>query len=149
VINQITLTGTVPANSFIFSEATAEAALGYDFFLSNAAAVPGQPAASNTIDGAGSQPTYSAANAAVTFTENAGTPNTTTITSFTADDRIVVQGANSGYSFSNNGSDLVISFANNGVINQITLQGAINQNAFVFNEASAEAAIGADFFRYA
>ena len=61
----------------------------------------------------------------------------------------MVQGATSGYTFFNNGADLVIQFQNNGVVNQITLQGAVSPSAFVFNEASAEAAVGADFFRYA
>ncbi len=151
IVNQITLTGAVPANSIIFNEASAEAAVGSNFFLQQGVApTPPPPAASNTIDGAGAQPTYNASNAAVTFIENAGAANTTTISNFTTDDRIVVNGAAAGsYSFTNSGADLVISFANGGIVNQITLTGAVNPNAIVFDEASAEAALGADFFRYA
>lgn len=148
VANQITLVGAVATNAFVFNEFTAEQAIGSDFFKSTVVVTP-PPAAANTIDGAGSVATYNAANAAVTYTENAGVGNNTTISNFTADDRIVVQGATSGYTFFNAGTDLIIQFANNGVTNQITLTGAVGANQFVFNEATAEAAVGADFFRYA
>jgi hypothetical protein len=148
VVNQITLVGAVNANSVIFNEFTAEQAVGSNFFLPGAN-VPVPPAAANTIDGAGALATYDAANAGVTYTENAGAANTTTINNFGTDDRIVVQGAAAGsYSFTSNATDIIITFANNGIVNQITLAGA-SRGQVVFNEATAEAAVGADFFRYA
>ena len=156
VANQITLVGAVASDAFIYNEATAEQAIGSDFFRADASVPVEPPVPSQTvsIDGPGAQATYDAANAAVTFNENAGTPNATTITNFGADDRIVVSGTDGAtaatqYSFQNNGADLIISFAGNGTANQITLQGAVSADVFVYNEATAEAAVGADFFRYA
>jgi hypothetical protein len=153
IVNQITLVGAVNANAVVTTEATAEQAVGSNFFLagSNVPAPPAPPASAVTIDGAGAQATYSAANAGVTYTENAGVANTTTISNFGSDDRIVVQGATAGsYSFTNTSTDLIISFANNGVVNSITLAGVVgNPNAVVTTEASAEQLLGFDFFRYA
>ncbi|MES2904247.1 MAG: cadherin domain-containing protein [Pseudomonadota bacterium] len=142
VSTQITLAGAA-GNNFIFNEATAEQAVGFDFFRSTA--TPPPPAA-NTLSGT---TTYNAANAGVTYTDDAQTPNISTITNFTSDDRVVAINANGGsYSFGSVGSDLVISFLTNGVSSQITLVGAANPNVFVFNEATAEQAVGFDFFRY-
>ncbi|MES2336511.1 MAG: cadherin domain-containing protein [Pseudomonadota bacterium] len=146
VVSQISLPGAA-GNNFIFNEATAEQAVGFDFFRTSAAA---PPAATNTLAGTA---TLSAANAAVTYNESATSPNTTTITNFGSDDRIVVTGvsgtgAGQIYSFGSNGSDLTISFSDNGIPSQITLVGVANPNVFVFNEASAEQAVGFDFFRY-
>ena len=143
---QITLTGAA-GNNFIFNEATAEQAVGFDFFRSTVAPPP--PSA-NTLAGTA---TFDAANSAVTYNESANSPNTTTITNFTSDDRIVVSGVTGTgngqvYSFSTTGSDLTISFSDNGIPSQITLVGVANPNVFVFNETTAEQAVGFDFFRY-
>ncbi|MFD1789044.1 cadherin domain-containing protein [Sphingomonas floccifaciens] len=148
VVSQISLTGVVPANTQITNEISAETALGFDFFRSSA---PAASAATTALSGTAS---YNAANSAVTYTEDSQSANTSTITNFSSDDRIVVSGVNGGssatsYSFSSSGSDLIISFNNgNGQASLITLVGVANPNVFVRDEASAEQAVGFDFFRY-
>ncbi|WP_326524656.1 cadherin domain-containing protein [Sphingomonas sp.] len=146
VNSQITLVGAA-GNNFIFNEATAEAAVGFDFFQSTAAPPPAQ---ANTLAG---NNTYNAASAAVTYTDDANAPNISVINNFTSDDRIVAintpgNSDTTRYSFSSQGSDLVISFLSNGISSQITITGVVSANAFIFDEASAEQAVGFDFFRY-
>ena len=156
VVTQITLQNAVSAGSFIFSEATAEAAVGSNFFLSSSTAPPPvlpPPVASSTvtIDAVGASASFSAATESVTYRESATAPNSTTITGFGPDDRIVVSGANGGlYSFTSIDNDLIITFNNAGVASQITLADVVSPNAFIFDEMSAIAALGGgDFFTYA
>lgn len=144
VISRIELPGAVSASAGIFNEASAEQALGFDFFRSSA---PPPAAATLALDGVNAP--INAATNAFTFTDAVGTPSSATINNFTFDDRIVMTGAgNNVASFTSRGTDLVISFNNGGIVNQITVTGVVSPNAPVFDEASAEQAVGFDFFRY-
>lgn len=152
IVSQINLVGAVSADAIIVNEQTAEAAVGFDFFRSTA---PAAPAASVALDTAGSATTTYNANAtSATYTDSVAQANTSVITNFSGDDRIVMTGINgsstaTSASFTSDGSDLIISFNNNGIVSKITLAGVVNPNgAPIFDEASAERAIGFDFFRY-
>ncbi len=158
VVSQITLPNAVPATAFVFNEATAEQAVGFDFFRSSAtggnpapAPTPTpSPTATTSLDAAGAPATFDASATATTFTESATAPNTSTINGFGRDDRIVVSGAGSAlYSFTSLDNDLVITFNNGGVASRIVINDVVSPNAFIFDEASAEAAIGFNFFSYA
>lgn len=149
-ISRIELPNAVSSNAFIFNEASAEAAVGFDFFRSTA---PAPAAATQSLDASGAATTVNAATNAFTFNESATAPNNTVINNFTADDRIVVSGAAgtsaaTRYTFTSQDNDLIISFNNNGVVSRITINDVVSPNAFIFDEASAEAAVGFDFFRY-
>lgn len=151
VVTSITLQDAVSTNAFIFNEASAEAAVGFDFFQSS---IPPAPPASNTLDGPGVPAVFDASLAANTYTERAGVTNNTTINGFTADDRIVVNGTAGDstatrYSFSSTDNDLTISFNQGGISSRIVITDVVSPNAFIFDEASAERAIGFDFFSYA
>ncbi|SOB86827.1 Cadherin domain-containing protein [Sphingomonas guangdongensis] len=151
VVSQISLAGAVSATAFVFNEASAEQAIGFDFF--RGAALPAA-AASLDVGTANTAVTLNAATNAFTYNETAGTASNVVINNFSSDDRIVVTGATgasqaTSYSFTSSDNDLIISFNNAGVVSNIVINDVVSPNAFVFNEASAEAAVGFDFFRYA
>ncbi|WP_315762312.1 cadherin domain-containing protein [Sphingomonas sp. Y38-1Y] len=151
VVTSITLQDAVSPNALIFNEATAEAAIGFNFFQSS---IPPAPPASNNLDGAGVPSVFDASQAANTYTDRAGITNNTTINGFSADDRIVVTGtsgtsAATRYGFTSIDNDLVITFNQGGITSRIVITDVVSPNALITNEASAEAAIGFDFFSYA
>jgi len=95
-----------------------------------------------------------AAGAAVTYTENGNTANTVIISNFTSDDHIIATAPVDSYSFgTDNNQDLTITWNNNGVVNQITLEGFFAAppplDAFLGGLQSLEAYVGFDFFSYA
>ena len=158
VSNDMTLLGVVHNPSvLVVDEASAELAVGYDFFQ-QAAVTPPPPAPvqnfnldTDTDNNLNTQAPFSGAGIAGIFAEDANTPNFVRITDFGSDDRIVVTHAAAGdFNFSSNGSDIFISYQTpNGTVNDISLIGAVqNNNVLVFDEITAEQAVGADFFQF-
>ncbi|WP_439546592.1 putative Ig domain-containing protein [Sandarakinorhabdus sp.] len=152
VLNQITLVGVLAGvNAFISDEESAEAALGFDFF--RALTSPTGNGSGLDADDDGNLLTsrlFDAAGADFSFQEDANVANTASIVNFAAGDRITVSNAVPGaYSFSGAASDITITANQNGVVSSITLVGVNPGNLFVNDQASAEAAVGFDFFQFA
>jgi hypothetical protein len=156
VLNQIVLPGV--ARGFITDEASAESALGFDFFRALTDPIGG---GTGTAGAGGNLDLDSDANIATTaiisaaggnfaFTENADVANNARITGFGVGDSITVSNATAvTYSFTSVGSDIVITANKAGVASQIVIAGAAAAGSFVTNEASAEASVGFDFFSLA
>lgn len=88
-----------------------------------------------------------AASAAFKYTDDAAVQNFVEIANFSADDQIEVTGAAADqYEFSNDGTDVDITFNNAGTINHIVLTGVVATDDLVYNEATFEAAMGFDAF---
>lgn len=157
--NDITILGAVrDGNVLVSDEASAELAVGFDFFqaASGGGTTPTPPAQTSTLDvdtdnNLNTQALFSAAGVAATFTENANIPDYVKITGFGSDDHILVTNAASGdFNFSSNGTDLFISYQTaGGTVNDISIIGVVQDgNVLVFDEASAEQAVGFDFFQF-
>ena len=156
VLNQIVLPGV--ARGFITDEASAESALGFDFFRALTDPIGG---GTGTAGAGGNLDLDSDANIATTaiisaaggnfaFTENADVANNARITGFGVGDSITVSNATAvTYSFTSVGSDIVITANKAGVASQIVIAGAAAAGSFVTNEASAEASVGFNFFSLA
>lgn len=103
------------------------------------------------IDGpgipAGTVATYSAATGNVIFLESGAAGNLSTISSFTAGDIIRTDVATSNYSFSSDGTTLIISYNNGGIVSEIRLPNAVSVDALITSELAAEQAVGFDFFQ--
>jgi len=157
VVNDITLVGVVSAGTFISSEASAEAALGRDFFKTS---VVQESATSTSIDvgTASTTATVSGAGGAITFTDDATKNSFVKITNFTAGDSIRVTGATEDkYSFSSSdldgdgsADDLSISYSDTGlgVVNDIQILNAVSPSAFIFDKATAVSAVGFNFITF-
>lgn len=159
VVSDIRLQGVLPAGStaLITNEASAEAALGGNFFQVSTA--PGGPASTTSADVGTSTPVALNGNSgAVTFTDNAASPTNVVISNFTGDDVIRVTGATAGqYAFTSGsfdggttGNDLQISFNNTtaGVVNTIVILNVVDPNTLVFNQATAVSALGYNFITF-
>ena len=155
-LNQIVLPGI--ARGFISDEASAESALGFDFFRALTNPVGG----GTGVAGAGGDldldndaniattAIISAAGGNFAFTENANVANNARITGFGAGDSITVSNATAvTYGFTSVGTDIVITANNAGVASQIVIAGVAAAGSFVTNEASAEASVGFNFFSLA
>jgi len=165
-VSGIRLTGVLPAGfvGLINSEASAETAVGADFFQQAGAAPPvvtpppvgttssidvGTLSTRTTVDGASGN---------VTFTDNAAVTSNVNIINFTAGDSIAVTGATAAnYSFTTGNfdggataNDLQLSFNNNatGAVNSIFILNVVSPAAFVFNLATATAAVGFNFITF-
>ncbi len=157
VVNDITLVGVVSAGTYIGSEADAETALGRDFFK-NSAVSESADTKSLDIGTSVATATVSGAGASVTFSDSAAQNSYVKITDFTLGDLIQVTGATEDqYSFSsgdldNDGSadDLSITFSNagSGVVNDIQILNVVSPTAFVFDKATAQAAVGFNFITF-
>ena len=156
VLNQIVLPGV--ARGFISDEASAESALGHDFFRALTNPVGG----GTGVAGAGGDldldndaniattAIISAAGGNFAFTENANVANNARITGFGAGDSITVSNATAAtYSFTSVGTDIVITANQAGVASQIVIAGVAAAGSFVTDEASAEASVGFNFFSLA
>ncbi|WP_257558340.1 tandem-95 repeat protein [Sphingobium sp. CFD-2] len=157
--NDITIVGAVrDSGVLVFDEASAEEAVGFDFFqaASDGGTTPPPPAQTSNLDidtdnNLNSQAVFDAAGIAATFTEDADVPDYVQITGFGSDDRILVTNAASGdFNFSSNGTDIFISYQSaGGAVNDISIVGVVqDSNVLVFDEASAEKAVGFDFFQF-
>jgi len=156
-ISLIKLLGAAPATAgLVNSEATAELALGYDFFKSSetvntnvALDLPSGDLTLRTLDaGAGANQ----------YIEDGSKANQVRITNFGGGDSItVINLGNSAYTptssgyFSSSGKDILFSNNVNGTASVITLVNAVTTPGLVYDEASAEKAVGFDFisFRFA
>lgn len=156
VLNQIVIPGV--ATGFIRDEASAESVLGHDFFratTNSAGGGSGTAAAGGNLDldndnNVATTAVTSAAGSNIAYTENADVANNIRITDFANGDTITVSNAAADtYSFSSIGTDLVITANKAGIASSIAIAGVVPTGAFVNNEASAEAALGFDFFRFA
>lgn len=156
VLNQIVLVGV--ATGFISDEASAESALGRDFFraltdpVGGGTGVAGEGGNLDLDNDANIATTaiVSAAGGDIVFTENANIANNVRITDFGVGDSIVASNANQGtYSFTSIGSDIVVTANNAGVVSQIVIAGVAAAGSFVTDEASAEASVGFNFFSLA
>jgi hypothetical protein len=151
VLNQITLVGAAAGvTELISDEASAEAALGFDFF--RALTSPTGNGSGLDADNDGNLSTsrlFDAAGANFSFVEDANVANTASIANFSVGDSIVVSNAAPGaYSFSGIGADVTITANQSGVVSSITLVGINLGLAFVNDEASAEIAVGFNFFQF-
>lgn len=150
VTTTITLVDAVGTNLPVFNEASAERALGFDFFRSSVT----PPVGGGSLTGT---QTLDAAGTTATYNEDTNTANDTTINGFGTEDRIIVSNAAGrvyGFQSENpdggSAADLIISFSDqSGVVSEIRLTNVVRDDVAIFNEASAEAALGADFFSYA
>ena len=156
-ISLIKLLGAAPATAgLVNSEATAELALGYDFFKSsetvNANVALDLPSGDLTLR------TLDAGNGANQYIEDGSKANQVRITNFGGGDTITVinlgnpayTSTSSGY-FSSSGKDILFSNNVNGTASVITLVNAVTIPGLVYDEATAEKAAGFDFisFRFA
>ena len=158
VLNQITLTGLAAGGGFVSDEQSAEDVAGFNFF--NALTQAGGNGSGGGVAGLNGNldadndanpltvATINATAGADAFTENANVSNSARIVGFGAGDTITVSNAaTSDYSFTSLGTDLKITYAHDGIVNDIVLAGVVSANAFIRNEADAEAALGRDFFK--
>ena len=159
VIDQVLDPGLVLANNPVAANAALNAALGTTGV--NYLVGPNNPEQPVSADqGNGALVVLDAADGAFVFNENVGTQNTIQILNFTADDRIVVDGAGPGsFNFvvdnlaGGAAQDLIITFNNAGVVNSITLVDFFSTppglGVIFGGENAIEAFVGVDFFQYA
>jgi len=156
-ISLIKLLGAASATAgLVNSEATAELALGYDFFKSSE--VQNSNVALDLASGDLTLRTLNAGSGANQYLEDGSKANQVRITNFGGGDTItVINLGNSAYTstssgyFSSSGKDILFSNNVNGTASVITLVGAVTTPGLVYDEASAEQAVGFDFisFRFA
>jgi len=156
-ISLIKLLGVASATAgLVNSEATAELALGYDFFKSSE--VQNANVALDLASGDLSLRTLDAGSGANEYLEDGSKANQVRLTNFGGGDTItVINLGNSAYTstssgyFSSSGKDILFSNNVNGTASVITLVGAVTTPGLVYDEASAEQAVGFDFisFRFA
>lgn len=90
---------------------------------------------------------FDADNGAFNFMDDASILNNVTISNFTSDDSISISNASvEDYFFSNDGSDVNISYNNSGTTNMMTLTGVVTNDDLIYDQASFEAAVGFDAF---
>ena len=97
------------------------------------------------VDGDGNINTaeaFDASGADIAYFDDVAIANNALITDFGAGDSITVDGDVDDYSFSNFGGDIVITSNVDGVVSEITIDADVAD--FVFDEATAEAALGFD-----
>ena len=162
--NVILLKGVAVNAGFIGDEATAELQLGLgNFFLSladgasnasGATTVSGTSLDTDSDSNVNTFALFSAASGNIAYVEDANLANRALIQGFGAGDTITVSNAAvAAYTFardSNAGNDIVITYNNDGKINEIVLQGAATgSNDTLDTLASVEALLGAGFFKSA
>ena len=156
-ISLIKLLGAAPATAgLVNSEATAELALGYDFFKSSETV--NANVALDLASGDLTLRTIDAGTGANQYIEDGSKANQVRITNFGGGDSItVINLGNSAYTsttsgyFSSSGKDILFSNNVNGTASVITLVNAVTIPGLVYDEATAEKAAGFDFisFRFA
>ncbi len=160
VVSQIILQDVIEAGTFVFDEASAEEAFGEDFFVDGPPAPPPPPPppppptgtdgvvdADEDSDTQLNTPTiFDAGEEALTFTDDADVESNYVIQNASADDVIVFLNADpSDFSYTSVGTDLVVSFTKDGVVNSIVIEDAVSEDAFIETEADAEQALGDSF----
>ncbi|MGD9686582.1 MAG: hypothetical protein AB7U43_06375 [Desulfobacter sp.] len=90
---------------------------------------------------------FDADDGAYNFIDDASVLNNVEISNFTSDDNISFSNATVGdYAFSNDGSDVNISYNNSGTVNMITLIGVVTSDDLIYDQDSFQAAVGFDAF---
>jgi VCBS repeat-containing protein len=159
--NVILLKGVAVNAGFIEDEVTAETQLGLgNFFMSladGATNASGATVAGTSLDvdsdtSVNTFALFSAAAGDIAFAEDANLANRALIQGFGAGDTITVSNAAAAaYTFArdtNAGNDIVITYNNDGKINEIVLQGAATGSTGTLDTlASVEALLGAGFFK--
>jgi VCBS repeat-containing protein len=168
VVSDIVLANSVAANAVVTSAASAEAAIGAGvtnfIFNGTVIAPPAPPPAGNTVqsldaDNDGNINTarvFDAGTDGFRFTDDADVANTVIILNLGNNDRIILETGNL-YSFTNGAqdadgipNDLIVTLNKGGVVSEIVIKDVVDPNAFVSNEAQAEAALGGiDYFQFA
>jgi hypothetical protein len=157
-INAIKLLGVIPVaqDVTVLSEATAELALGYDFFKSSEPINSALPLDS----GAGDRElrTLNAGAGANQYIDDISKESFVRITEIGPGDSVTISNlsdalynrTSTGY-FSSSGQDIVFvaRSADGGKVSSTTLVGANPAGTAVYNESLAELVIGFDFFRFA
>lgn len=131
VNNRIIVENVGASAGFIVDEATAEAVIGFDFFTATGSTDPtgdGSAVVGGDLDDDDDANPFTAAftdagDGDIAFTEDASIANLVVISNFGVGDTIEVSnGSVDDYSFTAVGDDVVISFLNGGVSNEIVLQ---------------------------
>jgi hypothetical protein len=156
-ISTIKLIGAAPATAgFVNSEATAEAALGYDFFRS-AYEKTSEPQNSNVLldlpSGDFSLRTLDAGSAGNQYIDDALVSDQVRIINFSLGDSILVTKAGTNIrafgTAESSPNDIEFSMNVNGQVSSITLVGAVTTpGLLVYDEATAEKAVGFDFISF-
>lgn len=167
-VSDILLANSVDPNLIIFDEAGAEAAIGAgaDNFRFGGVSTPppvtgpvGQTAQGIDVDNDNNLNTYRLFDAGTdgfTFRDDADIANSVQIINLGPNDRIVLETGNT-YAFANIdfdgdglANDLQVIANKNGTVSDIIIKNAVDPNALVFNEATAEQALGnVDYFSFA
>jgi VCBS repeat-containing protein len=155
VVSDTVLVNVVAPNALVFNEETAEAAVfgGSDNFRTTTQSTV--VTASLDVDDNQNNPAtlfvlpVAANTASFVYTDDVTRPNTVQVNSFGSDDVIVFNTAQANVSFTSgdflgdgSANDLRITVNNGGVVSEITLAGAVSAGALIFNEETAEAALG-------
>jgi hypothetical protein len=163
VLSQITIQDAIPAGSFVFDEDSAEDAFGADFFFEgDAAPTPPPPPPPTGGGNAGADGSVSldddddasvatafridAGAGAFSFEDDSDVANNIILENVSEDDLFVaLNGDLDDYSFTTTGTDLIVTFNNDGVLNTVTFEDVVSVDDFVSDEASAEQALGNAF----
>ena len=164
-INEIVLQGAATgATGTLDTLASVEALLGAGFFK----AVGGSGGSGGSGGGGGTQPfvptatvvgdnasgtlPLNAGAGSIKITDDAGVRSQVILQNFGSDDRIFTNTTASNYNFTvseADPNDLVITFLNNGVLNEFVLDEVLaGKDVFIENYASAVAAVGFEFMNF-
>ena len=155
-INEIVLQGVATGTTGPLDTLSAiEALVGVGFFKAAASGGSGgsggtfTPASTTIIDNASGTSTFNAGAGSIKFTDDTSVRSDVILQNFSSDDRIYSNTAIANYSFAiseTDPDDLVITYNNNGVPNQIVLDEILaGKDVFIDNYASAKDAVGFDF----
>jgi VCBS repeat-containing protein len=161
-INEIVLQGAATGSTGTLDTlASVEALLGAGFFKAvggsggsggGGGTQPFVPTDTVVADNASGRATVNAGTGSIKFTDDAGVRSDVILQNFSSDDRIFTNTAADNYNFAiseEDPDDLVITFNNNGVLNQFVLDEVLaGKDAFIDNYASAVTAVGFEFMNF-
>jgi VCBS repeat-containing protein len=161
-INEIVLQGAATGSTGTLDTlASVEALLGAGFFKAvggsggsggGGGTQPFVPTDTVVADNASGRATVNAGTGSIKFTDDAGVRSDVILQNFSSDDRIFTNTAADNYNFAiseEDPDDLVITFNNNGVLNQFVLDEVLaGKDAFIDSYASAVAAVGFEFMNF-
>jgi hypothetical protein len=124
-----------------------------DQVISSPTATPLTPSTITlSADNASGMSTFNAGTGSFKFTDDAGVRSDVLLQNFSSDDRIFTNTAALNYNFAiseEDPDDLVITFNNNGVLNQFVLDEVLaGKDTFIDNYATASTALGWDFMAF-
>ena len=166
VLSDIVLTNVVTAGVLVFDEATADAAVfaGADNFRTSATTTTPPPPVGATAQALEADDntnpndyrTFDAGTGSFRFTDDADAANNAIIVGLGNNDQIVLEAGNT-YSFTSGdrdgdglANDITVTINKGGVFSELIIKDAVVNNNLVFNEATAEQALGGiDYFSFA